>query len=69
MKLIKLTEWRSENTVFVDPDKIVSMRRISASVKYHDGNPEEFSERTRIDLNRDRILVVETPELIMALTE
>lgn len=64
--LIWLHDWETGETVCIDPDWIVSMRRLNAEVydDLDDEPPQEIGARTRIDMTHDMILVRETPEEI-----
>lgn len=53
MKFLELTEWQSKNAIFVVPEEIRTMRRLS---------PDDINtERTRVDTGTDVFLVEETP--------
>ena len=67
--LKRLTDFDTGETVYVDVSKIVSMRRLKASVLVSSyGVSMELGERTRIDTERDTFLVRESPEEVMICT-
>lgn len=64
--MIKLTDWDTGESVFVNESKIDLILRIQPSVNEHQNVPTELGGRTRIQLDKTCILVRETPDEVMA---
>lgn len=64
MKQIKLTDWFTGESVYVERDEIVVCRQLEASVHEYGKCPTELGARTRIDTRMDTFLVRETPDEI-----
>ena len=68
---VKVTDWESGLSAFVDRACIRSVKRIAASIEeaFPGESPREYGERTRIDTVSDMLLVRESPEYVMGLTD
>lgn len=70
--MIKLTDWETGGSIYIrDADEIKVMVSLKAEVFERTfGCPQECGERTRVDLDGGRFLLVhESPEEILKLLE